>query len=110
MRGIILSDPKTGSDLLIEPPELLPAYALCTKVIAKIVDESDQLVTIEGEIIGIEIAQDYDTEDNTVSTIIGYKVLRDGTKQVYQVNEDEIIEYYPDTNEFNIAYHLDETN
>jgi hypothetical protein len=108
MKGFLLVDPETGSEMLIDPPDCLPTYALGTTVIGKVLDEHDQFVTIEGPVIGIEILQDLDPEDNTQSTLISYKVLEEKTKDVYHLMEDQIHEYYPETNEFNVAYHFED--
>jgi len=106
MKGLLFIDPNTGSNFIIDTPQILPSYSLGTTVIAKVVDENDMVVTIEGDIIGIEIQQDVDMKDYTISTMIGYKVLKENSEEVFYVMEDDIQEYYPETNEFDINYHL----
>lgn len=106
MKGLILTDPKTGSNMMIDAPEILPQFSLGTTVIAQVVDDNDQIVTIEGDVIGIEIQQDMDVKDYTVSTLIGYRVLEENSTRVHFVQEDQVHEYYPSSNEFDIAYHI----
>lgn len=106
MRGLLLTDTKTGSDIVIPPPEVLPQFAIGTTVIAKVMDDNDQYMTIEGDIIGIEVTQEMDLKEMVVNTNIGYRVNRDRSNEVHFVDESEIIEYYPDTNEHDVAYHM----
>jgi len=107
MKGILLTDFKTGNDILIDIPDILPQYSIGTKVIAKIMTDKDEYESIQGDIVHVDIQQEMDLKDGIITTIIGYKILKDSSEEVYDVHQDEIAEFYADTNEYDIKFHID---
>lgn len=106
MKGILLTDPKTGSDIVIDMPTIMPSYSIGTDVSVTVMDKDDMIETFVASVIGIEIAEDMNLDDNTITTDIGYRVMRHDTNGTYNVNEADITEYYAETNEYDVGFYI----
>ena len=106
MKAVIIEDTVTGADLIIDPPYPMPAYSLGTLVTFRVMKE-DSYDTMDGEIVSCNINHEVDLTNDDTETLISYRVVTD-KNEVLDILEDDIMEYYPETNQCDVAYHRED--
>lgn len=108
--SLAIKDNKTGSVFITSDNGLIPAYSINTIVEIKIpIDEEDLVVT--AKIIGVYCHQVLSEDGTEVFNEVYYSVKIEGSGEVLDSIRDEDIEnYYPDTNEYDIEYYKNIAN
>src|SRR5690606_31931714 len=107
MKHLMLIDESTGSPFIIDEPVFFPSYSVGTRVIFNVKEDKNS-IKIEGDVIGINIVHNFNPNTLDEKSTIEYKVLDTVTNITYDVPEPCITEFYPSTNEFDVAFHKDQ--
>ena len=86
------------NDILIDAPNIIPAYSLGTIVHIDDVDEY--------AVVAIRVAQSL--QDDMTITETEYEIKNTDTNEMIVVSENEIISYIPSTNELSGEYYDNE--